>query len=181
MVAAAIVLFVVGASIWAPSTMDIIGDEDPGGDFQPRTTTPVDVANSYDKPEIELFCALDVDQDVRFQGSADAPFGVLSCPKTAKFKVGYRSSDPALKYAAFFGVDQEGVVYWYGPSPVREESWPVQPREKITPVGDTIELDVNHRPGRVRVYALFTPEPMRHAALESDARARRYCRALRVS
>lgn len=167
--AAAALVLVIGAGIWASGGLDPLGGTPTGSngdEFQPRTATPVERARAYQRPEIELFCARGAGADMQFQGSRDAPFGLLSCPNDATFQIGYRSSDPALRYAAFFGVDPNGAIYWYGPSPVREESWPVQPHEKITPVGDTIELDVNHQPGQVRVYALFTPEPMRYPALD---------------
>jgi hypothetical protein len=168
--AAAVILVVVGASIWAPSN-DFLGTDDPAGtsndSFQPRSAKRVEDARGYEKPRIELFCARQVDGDVQFQGSSDAPFGLLSCPNDAKFKFGYSSTDPDLRHAAFFGVDRTGELYWYGPSPTREQPWRIQPDEKIGPVGDTIELGVNHRPGQVRVYGLFTPEPLEFSELEA--------------
>ncbi|MGM0555736.1 MAG: hypothetical protein ACQEVA_05070 [Myxococcota bacterium] len=174
LVSAAIVLFVVGVSIWAPNNDFIrIGGSDGASDeaFQPRSATRVGDTRAYEKPRIELFCARQVDGDVQFQGSSDAPFGLLSCPDDAKFKVGYSSTDSNLRHAAFFGVDRAGELYWYGPSPTRVQPWRIQPHEKISPVGDTIDLGVNHEPGPVRVYGLFTPEPVEFGELESMLRA----------
>lgn len=162
--AAAALLLIAGAGVWISSDVDpLAGGDQPGvgsDQFQPRTASPPARSSDYRKPSIELFCARDVGDDVQFQGSADAPFGLLSCPKDSRIKFGYQSTDPKLRHAAFFGVDRAGTIYWYGPSPAREESWQIQSRPEITPVGETVELGVNHAVGDVRVYGLFSPEPI---------------------
>jgi hypothetical protein len=165
--AAALVLIIAGG-IFASDGLDPLGsDAAHDGDFQPRSVAQPDDRRAYQKPQIELFCARESAGDVQFQGSSDAPFGLLGCPNHSRLKFAYASPDPELRHVAFFGVNPAGAIYWYGPSPTRSEPWAISPREKMGPVGDTIELEVNHEPGTVRVYALFTPEPMRYSQLAS--------------
>ena len=165
--AAAALALIVAGGIWASGDMDPLSGSSAEDQFQPRSVAQPDEQRSYQKPQIELFCARDAEGDVQFQGSSDAAFGLLVCPRDSRLTFGYKSADPQLGHVAVFGVDAAGNAYWYGPSPARSEPWAIEAQEKITPGGDTIELAVNHEPGTVRVYALFTPEPMQFSELDA--------------
>ena len=138
------------------------GDED----FQPRSAVTADERRTYAAPEVELFCARPRNGGVDITGT-DQIEGRLTCPNDAELKLGYRNRSPNLAYAAFFGVDKSGTIYWYGPSPAAPSPIAVEQSEAIVPVGESIRLNVNHAPGVVRVHGLFSSKPIDHAALQT--------------
>jgi hypothetical protein len=89
----------------------------------------------------------------------------MECPVAGELKLGYRNREPELAYAAFFGVDRSGDIFWYGPSPAAPRPVPVEASRETVPVGETIRLGVNHSPRPVRVHAIFTSQPIDHTAL----------------
>ncbi len=57
---------------------------------------------------------------------------------------------------SLFGVDEDGRVQYYAPTPV--DAAGVKPtRGRSTAAPLSINLSVNHRPGRVQIYALLSP------------------------
>ena len=134
-------------------------------DFQPRSAVTDDGRKTYASPEVELFCARPRNGGVDITGT-DEIEDRLTCPTDAELKLGYRNRSPNLAYAAFFGVDESGTIYWYGPSPAAPSPVAVDQSEAIVPVGESIRLNVNHTPGVVRVHGLFSSEPIDHAALK---------------
>lgn len=143
----------------------------PGGDeFQPRSSVGPSDGAGFTRPDLELFCARRTGDGVRFRGGSETPPGDMECPVAGELKLGYRNRDPELAYAAFFGVDRSGDIYWYGPSPAVPKPVPVESSRETMPVGETIRLSVNHSPGPVRVHAVFTSEPVDHTALKRRLR-----------
>lgn len=133
-------------------------------DFQPRSAAPTDDSPTFAEPDLELFCARSADDGLDITGT-DESEGRLHCPIDAELKLGYRNRSPNLAYAAFFGVDESGTIYWYGPSPAAPAPVAVDHGEKVEPIGETIRLNVNHDPGPVRVHAVLSPDPIDHAEL----------------
>ena len=142
-------------------------DANGGDDFRARSAATPDKRSQFERPSLELFCAQRAKGDVSFEGTTDVPMGSLECPLDAELKLGYRNHSPKLKYAAFFGVDRDGGIYWYGPSPASPEPMGVETTRKVTPFGETIRLDVNHSEGPVRVHAVFSPKPLDQDQLEA--------------
>ncbi|WAS95825.1 hypothetical protein [Nannocystis punicea] len=60
-------------------------------------------------------------------------------------------------WLSLFGVDGEGRVLYYAPTP-DDEAVPVE-RRRWTPAPFRVALAVNHRPGPVRLYALTSARP----------------------
>lgn len=136
--------------------------------FQPRSATPsTNALPTTRAPEIQAYC-VEVDKagDVSFTGPEDAPFGVVSCPKNAELKLAYVTHDATWSYVAAFGVDAQGQVHWYGPTPVAPRA--IEARRALTPapLGESILLSVNHQPGPVRVHAVFSSEPLPYDTLK---------------
>lgn len=52
------------------------------------------------------------------------------------------------------------AITWYYPAPPTGESGPAPRRVDNAPLGQGIRLEVNHRPGRVRLLAVFSQEPL---------------------
>ena len=159
--AVAAILAIV-AGVWL-LPRDDFGSADPArGDaqFQPRSAASTPGQKTFTKPRLELFCARRTGEDVEFRGTKDAPFGLLGCPVDAELKLAYANASERLTHAAFFGVGHDGTIYWYGPTPA--DHAPIEARQsaELTPFGESIRLEVNHRPGRVRVYGVFATEPI---------------------
>ncbi|NVB41379.1 hypothetical protein G6O69_38135 [Pseudenhygromyxa sp. WMMC2535] len=77
---------------------------------------------------------------------------------------------------SLFGVDERGELLYYAPNPGGEPSLelvadPGQARWRALPL--SIRLDVNHRPGTLRVFAIATPDPVAPADVERWAEALR--------
>ena len=165
---AAAVLLVAGASWYAfnnvPNTPNNAASND--SQFQARSAATAHDHGLTDAPAIEIFCAERTPDGVEFTGTKDAPFGLLTCPADAQIKLAYKNQSPELRYAAFFGVDQHGRIYWYGPTPADMNPVSVEESSQFEPFGESIRLQVNHEPGPVRVVGLFAGEPIDFPALE---------------
>ena len=68
-----------------------------------------------------------------------------------------------------FGLSERGELYYYAPNPDDAALPRLDTVERWTPVPLSIRLQVNHRPGRVRVFALASPEPATTAEVEGWA------------
>lgn len=66
------------------------------------------------------------------------------------------------------GLDDEWSPKWYAPRPPEIESVPA-PDGVDVPVGPAIRLGVNHDPGKVRVYAIFSDAPVTSQEIEAAA------------
>jgi len=90
------------------------------------------------------------------------------CARSSQLKLAV--SNPG-KYARVFlvGVDRENDLKWYAPRPPETESVAAPDTSKAgadapeIPVGATVRLHVNHDPGPVRIYALFSDQPVKSA------------------
>ena len=167
-VAAAVV--VIGAGSWLAwqhlqhGPQHAVRPQDPG-EFQARSAASTTHHGPFAQPKLEVFCAHKTAEGVSFRGAKDAPFGLLKCPVDAEIKLAYANPSPQLHYAAFFGVDHTGTLYWYGPTPADVGAVAVSTTSALRPVGQSIRLQVNHRPGKMRVFGLFAVEPIDFARL----------------
>ncbi len=163
--AAAAAVLLVGVSSWMIFGGDVFQTNTADDDFQARSAASANPNSPVEQPELELFCAQRTSEGVSFTGEEDAPFGLISCPLDAELKLAYRNTATQLRYAAFFGVDQTGKIYWYGPTPSDGAPLAIKHSATVEPVGESIRLAVNHRPGRVRVVGLFASDPIRFSEL----------------
>lgn len=135
-----------------------------GQEFQPRSAHVAgdDRHDHAPSSTIEVFCVTRSDEgEPRFTGRRDAPFGMLTCPRDGQLKLAYTHADEAPAHLAVFGLGQGDEILWYGPSPARPEALPVRAgRDTLTPVGESVELSVNHQVGPVQVIAVFTEAPL---------------------
>jgi hypothetical protein len=167
---AAAAVLLVGAASWlafdqSQNTILPGGASSDDSQFQARTAAATDTYGPFEAPELEIFCTERTPEGLQFTGTKDAPFGLLGCPLDAEIKLAYKNSSPKLHYAAFFGVDQTGKILWYGPTPADPGAVGVDQTSELSPVGEAIRLEVNHEPGGVRVFGLFSPEPVDFVAL----------------
>lgn len=66
------------------------------------------------------------------------------------------------------GLDDDWAPKWYAPRPPEIESVPA-PDGIDVPVGPAVRLGVNHDPGKVRIYALFSDAPVTTPEVEAAA------------
>jgi len=134
-------------------------DEDEQFRARSAAEPPEDVPER--SPRVEIFCVHRRGGDIDFEDASDTPGPELDCPVDAELKLAYDNPSARFEYAAFFGLDADGNRYWYGPSPAAEAPVSIEERTDTTvPIGETIRLDVNHSPGRVRIFGLFADRPV---------------------
>jgi hypothetical protein len=82
------------------------------------------------------------------------------CPATAQLKLA--ATNRARRARVFLvGVDSAYRVKWYAPRPPETASVPFPGGgASDEPVGGAIQIGVNHRPGPLRIYGLFSDKPV---------------------
>lgn len=79
----------------------------------------------------------------------------------------YTNVSSRVKYLALFGVQADGEVRWYYPGYQGTQSISIGSEKVDEPLGEGIRLSVNHRPGWLRIVAMFSDEPLDVGLLES--------------
>ena len=100
------------------------------------------------------------------------------CDRSSKLKLAV--SNPGNYKSVFLvGMDDDHSPKWYAPKPPIAESVPAPSGTNDTPVGPAVRISVNHGPGRVRIFALFSDKPVRSPEVESavDELAKRHVTA----
>jgi hypothetical protein len=82
-----------------------------------------------------------------------------------------------FRYMFLLGLDDAHAIKWYAPRPP-ETSSVAAPVGNDVPVGDALRLGVNHDPGAVRVYAIFSDAPVSVAEVEASVE---HMRAMKLS
>ena len=72
----------------------------------------------------------------------------------------YTEAEIGVRYLALFGIQETGGVRWYYPDYNEAKSIPVDGETVDEPLGDGIDLSVNHRPGWLRIVAMFSDAPL---------------------
>lgn len=89
----------------------------------------------------------------------------LRVPEAAGMAVGPR-------HLTVFGIDDAGRVLYYAPTPEPGSTAPVlEHGESWRALPLSVRLAVNHRPGRLAVFAIATPDPVDVATVDAWARA----------
>jgi hypothetical protein len=82
------------------------------------------------------------------------------CPATAQLKLA-ATNHSRRKHLFLVGVDSDHGIKWYAPRPPEVQSILFQPGPAVDePVGAAIQIGVNHRAGLLRIYGLFSDEPI---------------------
>ncbi len=72
-------------------------------------------------------------------------------------------------YLALFSMQKDGDVIWYYPDFGEPLSVPIEGDKIDEPLGDGFKVSVNHRPGPVRIVALFSARALSTSAIEAIA------------
>ncbi len=139
--------------------------------FQARSATSVERPSVVpEAPALALFCVTrEQDDAVIFRGEDESPFGVLACPADGELKLAHKMMAHPFTHIAVFGVNRRGEIKWYGPSPASRDAVLVSKHKvagELHPVGESIRLGVNHKPGKIRVHALFSDQPLGYDRME---------------
>jgi hypothetical protein len=78
----------------------------------------------------------------------------------------YTFAEERPGYLALFGIQEGGEVLWYYPECGQPRSIPIKGGVVDEPLQEGIDLAVNHRPGWLRITALFSDEPIEVDAVE---------------
>lgn len=104
---------------------------------------------------LEAMCVAGEDEAAAVSAAADGTCG-LGQTLTFAFRAPARPGVETPRWLSVFGVDAGGRVLYYAPAPdgngaVRATA------ERWTPAPFSVRLEVNHRPGTVRVFGLLSP------------------------
>jgi hypothetical protein len=123
---------------------------------------------------LRAFC-LDGDKVVPLDQKGPQPG---RCERNAQLKLAV-SNPGSYKSVFLVGMDDDHTPKWYAPKPPVDQSVPAPAGIQDTPVGGAVRLQVNHGPGRVRIFALFSDKPVRAPEVESavDELAKRHVSA----
>ncbi len=101
------------------------------------------------------------------------PKGVVPprCDRAAQLKLAI-SNPGNFRRVFLVGMDGEHDVKWYAPRPPETESVaapsaPSGAEQVDVPVGASVRLAVNHRPGPMRIFALFSDRPVSSTEVET--------------
>jgi hypothetical protein len=96
-----------------------------------------------------------------------------TCSLTSNLKLSVANRG-GWRYAFTVGVQTDGSPLWYEPRPPETES-PAAPsaEQGEVPFGGAVRLSVNHQPGPLRIFALFSDSPISSARVEAAIKAMR--------
>ena len=134
------------------------------GEFQTRGTPP----KRGEQVGLRVFCIAKEDQGKAAvtELREDAP-KTPSCSLQATLRFAY-SNRSALKHLFVVGVDERGKVLWYSPAPPQTHSLAATVGVD-RPLPRAVALDVNHRAGALRIFALFSKEALDAKAVATAA------------
>jgi hypothetical protein len=100
------------------------------------------------------------------------------CERSSQLKLAV-SNPGSYKSVFLVGMDDDHAPKWYAPKPPGAESVPAPAGIQDQPVGGAVKIGINHGPGRVRIFALFSDKPVRAPEVESavDELAKRHVSA----
>lgn len=143
----------------------------PGETFQPRGGKgPVELfSRNVGGKLVERSAGLRAFCLTKDQVQALDPKGPESprCDRAAQLKLAV-SNPGQFKQVFLVGMDGEHDLKWYAPRPPETVSVAAPIGEAVdVPVGASVRLAVNHRPGPMRIYALFSDQPVSVAEVEA--------------
>jgi hypothetical protein len=135
----------------------------PPREFQARGGAP-----AVERPAgVRAFCL-----DGERVTALDPKGGVPACDRASHLKLTVSNAGDWSR-VFLVGIDDAHALKWYAPRPPESESVeaPAGPDAVDAPVGGAVRLAVNHAPGPVRIFALFSDKPVRAAEVEAAAAA----------
>ncbi|HZS39637.1 MAG TPA: hypothetical protein VFF06_22550 [Polyangia bacterium] len=140
--------------------------------FQPRGGKgPVELfSKNLNGKTVERSAGLRAFCLIKDQVQALDPKGAAAprCDRSAQLKLAV-SNPGGFKNLFLVGMDGEHDLKWYAPRPPETHSVaaPLETQGIDVPVGASVRLAVNHRPGPVRIFALFSDSPVTAAEVEA--------------
>ncbi len=83
----------------------------------------------------------------------------------------YTNFNETYEHMALFGVQQSGEVLWYYPDYGARYSILIDANKVNEPLGDGIDLGVNHKTGWLRITAVFSKQPITASAVEESVKS----------
>jgi hypothetical protein len=140
--------------------------------LRPRFWAPIAAAAAA----VVLFMVIPKQDEFGARGTGDGSIeaiclddsGAPSTPCHVSGTLQLRYTAKAARYLFVFGKTEQGELLWYTPTPAAPESVRVPAAPNGATLPFSTRLAVNHRPGRVRIYALFTAEPVALSDVEKN-------------
>lgn len=80
----------------------------------------------------------------------------------------YSNLEPSTQYLSLFGIQESKELLWYYPTYDGEQSIKIQTDVIDEPLGDGIDLSVNHKKGALQIVAVFSSVPLEQSYLEKQ-------------
>ena len=121
-----------------------------------------------------LFCVEDAGEK-RVVRRLDRPSamaeGMDSCAPRGELRFALTNLSTAYPYLYVFGIDEHQRRLWYFPKPKQGKSLAISTGIHEALLSDSILLRVNHRPGRARVFAIFSMTPVTDEDVDRSMKA----------
>lgn len=110
--------------------------------------------------DLRAYCLRQQGDTVSVVAVSDAVHGDLRCAVTDAVQFAYRLRSPATAFLAIVGTDEDGRLHPYQPRPPGDRAQAVFATDREQVLAGSVRLGVNHRPGKVRIVALFSASPL---------------------
>jgi hypothetical protein len=118
--------------------------------------------NKYKRSSVYVYCLREKQGEVDFR-PASRKWG---CSLSESIKFGYVNPNSDLSYLSIFGIDSNSDIMWYFPNPIDQKSLKIKKTLNIVPIGKPIKLRVNHKAGILKIFAIFSKEPIIYKQLQ---------------
>lgn len=135
------------------------------GPLRPALENPMGVRGAAGRTALalEALCPSGID------GALLRPASDNGCAESGTLSFAYRLDTRAAGgHLSLFGLDEDGDVMYYAPTPV-DEAAIATIAGAWQPLPHVVELGVNHVPGRLRVYGIVSPQPLSIEAIDDAA------------
>lgn len=131
-------------------------------------------AQPSQKVGLRAFCihrqARDAQAPLVFEAASVQSATTPACQVSDVMRFAYTNRSK-MAHLFLVGIDEKYRIKWYEPHPPRMTSIPVRAEVVDEPLSRAVRLKVNHAQGKVRLFAIFSPEPL-HAAQVKQAVAK---------
>lgn len=116
---------------------------------------------------LRLFCAgPKVAATEQFRPASTDGGAADGCRLDESLKVTFLNATDRYRYLWVLGLDDRLEIKWYYPIPGARSGVPIKTTRELAPLPDMVKLQVNHRPGPVRVFALFSNDKISSTRIE---------------
>ena len=131
---------------------------------------------------LRLFCVASPEsKGKRFRPAVSSAGKVASCALGEHLKLAYLATHPKARYVWILSLDEKKQINWYYPLANATRGVTLKVGPSLRPLPGMIKLSINHRPGEVKVLAIFSAEAISGAEIRAAVKALREVPLAKIS